>query len=186
MRRSRSRGPCARARTCSRGPSAGPGAGRGHPPRETRLGSDTYGFPYELTLEAAAEAGLAVDADQFRELMEDQRRRAKEARRELDADLRRLESYQDLSSRHGRTSFVGYETTTAEGRILGLLAGGEELASAAEGQEVELILDRTPFYAEGGGQVGDAGLVRTAGEAIAPGHRHRPGWRASSSTRPGW
>ncbi|HET7517236.1 MAG TPA: alanine--tRNA ligase, partial [Actinomycetes bacterium] len=136
---------------------------------------DTYGFPYELTLEAAAEAGLEVDADRFRELMEDQRRRAKEARRELDADLRRLESYRDLSSRHGRTSFVGYETTTAEGRILGLLADGEELASAAEGQEVELILDRTPFYAEGGGQVGDTGLVRTAGGAVLQVTDTRPG-----------
>ncbi|HEV3399753.1 MAG TPA: alanine--tRNA ligase, partial [Actinomycetes bacterium] len=136
---------------------------------------DTYGFPYELTLEAAAEAGLDVDADRFRQLMDDQRRRAKEARRELDADLRRLESYRDLSSRHGRTTFVGYETTTAEGRILGLLADGEELASAAEGDQVELILDRTPFYAEGGGQVGDTGLVRTGDGAVLQVTDTRPG-----------
>ena len=136
---------------------------------------DTYGFPYELTLEAAAEAGLDVDADRFRQLMDDQRRRAKEARRELDADLRRLESYRDLSSRHGRTSFVGYETTTAEGRILGLLADGEELAAAAEGDQVELILDRTPFYAEGGGQVGDTGLVRTGDGAVLQVTDTRPG-----------
>ncbi|HEV2870216.1 MAG TPA: alanine--tRNA ligase, partial [Actinomycetota bacterium] len=128
---------------------------------------DTYGFPYELTLEAAGEAGLDVDADRFRELMDDQRRRAKEARRELDADLRRLESYRDLSGRHGRTTFVGYDTTSAEGRILGLLADGEELAAAGEGDQVELILDRTPFYAEGGGQVGDTGTLRTdTGEAL--------------------
>jgi alanyl-tRNA synthetase len=127
---------------------------------------DTYGFPYELTLEAAAEAGLEVDADRFQELMEDQRRRAKEARRELDADLRRLESYRDLSARHGRTTFLGYQTTTAEGRLLGLLGDGEELAAASEGDQVELILDRTPFYAEGGGQVGDTGLVRTGGGAV--------------------
>jgi alanyl-tRNA synthetase len=136
---------------------------------------DTYGFPYELTLEAAAEAGLDVDADRFRQLMDDQRRRAKEARRELDADLRRLESYRDLSARHGRTSFVGYETTTAEGRILGLLADGEELAAAAEGDQVELILDRTPFYAEGGGQVGDTGLVRTGDGAVLQVTDTRPG-----------
>jgi alanyl-tRNA synthetase len=136
---------------------------------------DTYGFPYELTLEAAAEAGLDVDADRFRQLMDDQRRRAKEARRELDADLRRLESYRDLSGRHGRTSFVGYETTTAEGRILGLLADGEELAAAAEGDQVELILDRTPFYAEGGGQVGDTGLVRTGDGAVLQVTDTRPG-----------
>jgi alanyl-tRNA synthetase len=127
---------------------------------------DTYGFPYELTLEAAAEAGLDVDADRFQELMEDQRRRAKEARRELDADLRRLDAYRDLSGRHGRTNFVGYETTSAEGRILGLLRDGEELVAAEEGDQVELILDRTPFYAEGGGQVGDTGLVRTGDGAV--------------------
>jgi alanyl-tRNA synthetase len=136
---------------------------------------DTYGFPYELTLEAAAEVGLEVDADRFRQLMDDQRRRAKEARRELDADLRRLESYRDLSARHGRTAFVGYEATTAEGRILGLLRDGEELAAAGEGDQVELILDRTPFYAEGGGQVGDTGLVRTAGGAVLQVTDTRPG-----------
>ena len=136
---------------------------------------DTYGFPYELTLEAAAEAGLDVDADRFQQLMDDQRRRAKEARRELDADLRRLESYRDLSGRHGRTAFVGYETITAEGRILGLLADGEELAAAAEGDQVELILDRTPFYAEGGGQVGDTGLVRTGDGAVLQVTDTRPG-----------
>ncbi|MET0228206.1 MAG: alanine--tRNA ligase, partial [Actinomycetes bacterium] len=136
---------------------------------------DTYGFPYELTLEAAAEAGLDVDADRFQALMDDQRRRAKEARRELDTDLRRLESYRDLSSRHGRTTFVGYETTTAEGRILGLLADGEELAAAGEGDQVELILDRTPFYAEGGGQVGDTGLVRTGDGAVLQVTDTRPG-----------
>ena len=136
---------------------------------------DTYGFPYELTLEAAAEAGLDVDADRFQELMDEQRRRAKDARRELDADLRRLESYRDLSSRHGRTTFVGYETTTAEGRILGLLADGEELAEASEGDQVELILDRTPFYAEGGGQVGDTGLVRTGDGAVLQVTDTRPG-----------
>ncbi|MFL6271554.1 MAG: alanine--tRNA ligase [Actinomycetes bacterium] len=136
---------------------------------------DTYGFPYELTLEAAADAGLEVDADRFQELMEDQRRRAKEARRELDADLRRLESYRDLSARHGRTTFLGYQTTTAEGRLLGLLRDGEELAAASEGDQVELILDRTPFYAEGGGQVGDTGLVRTGGGAVLQVTDTRPG-----------
>jgi alanyl-tRNA synthetase len=136
---------------------------------------DTYGFPYELTLEAASEAGLEVDADRFRQLMDDQRRRAKEARRELDADLRRLDAYRDLSGRHGRTTFVGYETTAAEGRILGLLRDGEELPAAGEGDQVELILDRTPFYAEGGGQVGDTGLVRTGDGAVLQVTDTRPG-----------
>ena len=136
---------------------------------------DTYGFPYELTLEAAAEAGLDVDADRFRELMDDQRRRAKEARREMDADLRRLDAYRDLSGRHGRTTFVGYETTVSEGRILGLLRDGEELPAAGEGDQVELILDRTPFYAEGGGQVGDTGLIRTGSGAVLQVTDTRPG-----------
>jgi alanyl-tRNA synthetase len=136
---------------------------------------DTYGFPYELTVEAAEEAGLAVDADRFGELMEDQRRRAKEARKELAADLRRIESYRDLAGRHGRTGFVGYETTSADGRILGLLRDGEELTTAHEGDQVELILDRTPFYAEGGGQVGDSGTVRTAGGALLEVTDTRPG-----------
>ena len=127
---------------------------------------DTYGFPFELTLEAAEEAGLEVDRDRFAELMEEQRRRAKEARRELNADLRRIESYRDLIGRHGRTDFVGYEGTSAEGRVLGLLADGEEVEAAGAGRRVELILDRTPFYAEGGGQVGDRGTVRTAGGGL--------------------
>jgi alanyl-tRNA synthetase len=136
---------------------------------------DTYGFPYELTLEAAGEAGLDVDAERFGELMEEQRRRAKEARKELTADLRRIEAYRDLSARHGRTSFVGYEATAADGRIVGLLRDGEELTTAHEGDEVELILDRTPFYAEGGGQVGDTGTVRTAGGALLQVTDTRPG-----------
>ena len=92
---------------------------------------DTFGFPYELTVEAAEEAGLEVDAERFGELMEDQRRRAKEARKELAADLRRIESYRDLAGRHGRTGFVGYEATSADGRVLGLLRDGEELTAAA-------------------------------------------------------
>jgi alanyl-tRNA synthetase len=136
---------------------------------------DTYGFPYELTLEAAKEAGLEVDADRFGVLMEDQRRRAKEARKELAADLRRIEAYRDLAGRHGRTVFVGYETTSADGRVLGLLRDGEELAAAGEGDQVELVLDRTPFYAEGGGQVGDGGTVRTAGGAVLQVTDTRPG-----------
>jgi alanyl-tRNA synthetase len=136
---------------------------------------DTYGFPYELTLEAAEEAGLEVDADRFGVLMEDQRRRAKEARKELAADLRRIEAYRDLAGRHGRTVFVGYDTTSADGRILGLLRDGEELAAVGEGDQVELVLDRTPFYAEGGGQVGDSGTVRTAGGAVLQVTDTRPG-----------
>jgi alanyl-tRNA synthetase len=123
---------------------------------------DTYGFPFELTLEAAAEAGLGVDSDRFGELMEEQRRRASLARKELAGAQRKVAAYRELSQRFGRTAFVGYEQTSAEGRVLGLLGpDGEELTGAGEGQELELVLDRTPFYAESGGQVGDRGTVRT-------------------------
>jgi alanyl-tRNA synthetase len=123
---------------------------------------DTYGFPFELTVEVATDAGLEVDRDRFGELMEDQRRRAKEARREMVGAQRKLEAYRELSQRFGRTTFVGYEQTSAEGRVLGLLGpDGEELSSATQGQDVEVVLDRTPCYAESGGQVGDRGRIRT-------------------------
>jgi alanyl-tRNA synthetase len=124
---------------------------------------DTYGFPFELTVEVATEAGLEVDRERFGELMEEQRRRAKEARREMVGAQRKVEAYRELSQRFGRTNFVGYERTSAEARVLGLLdRDGEELTSAGAGSDVELVLDRTPFYAESGGQVGDKGIVRSS------------------------
>jgi len=128
---------------------------------------DTYGFPFELTLEAAEEAGLAIDRDRFEQLMDEQRRRAKEARKELAGAQRKLEAYRDLSARFGRTTFTGYDESSTAARLLGLLdPDGEELASATEGQQVELILDRTPFYAEAGGQVGDQGRIHTSDGAL--------------------
>jgi alanyl-tRNA synthetase len=136
---------------------------------------DTYGFPLELTLEAAEDAGLSVDRDHFAALMADQRRRAKEARKQLAGAQRKLEAYRDLAARFGPTSFVGYERTDAEARVLGLLRDGEELPAAAKGDEVELVLDRSPFYAEGGGQVGDTGTVRTVDGAVLEVTDTRPG-----------
>jgi alanyl-tRNA synthetase len=128
---------------------------------------DTYGFPFELTVELATDAGLQVDRDRFGELMEEQRRRAKEARREMIGAQRKVEAYRELSQRFGRTNFVGYERISAEARVLGLLGpDGEELSSARQSQDVEVVLDRTPFYAESGGQVGDRGTIRTADGAV--------------------
>jgi alanyl-tRNA synthetase len=128
---------------------------------------DTYGFPFELTVELATDAGLQVDRDRFGELMEEQRRRAKEARREMIGAQRKVEAYRELSQRFGRTNFVGYERISAEARVLGLLGpDGEELSSARQSQDVEVVLDRTPFYAESGGQVGDHGTIRTADGAV--------------------
>jgi alanyl-tRNA synthetase len=155
---------------------------------------DRYGFPYELTVEVAEEAGLSVDADRFAELMEEQRRRAQEARKGMAGAQRRLDAYRELTGRHGQTVFVGYDRTEAEARALALLRDGEMLASAVKGDELELILDRSPFYAEGGGQVGDTGTVETTAGAVLevldtkPGleglHVHRARM-ASGELRPG-
>ncbi|GAA4990096.1 alanine--tRNA ligase [Actinopolymorpha pittospori] len=126
---------------------------------------DTYGFPVDLTVEVAQEAGLDVDTERFATLMDAQRRRAQRARAPREADSGRDDTYRRLVTRHGPTSFVGYAHSTAEGTVLGLVRDGLEVVSASEGERVELLLDRTPMYAESGGQVGDTGIVRTASGA---------------------
>ncbi|MFC5751050.1 alanine--tRNA ligase [Actinomadura rugatobispora] len=137
---------------------------------------DTYGFPVDLTVDAARSAGLTVDADAFAELLEEQRRQAHQAGRERKGGaVARRDLYRDVVARHGLTSFVGYGTTASEGRVVALLDGSGPVPEASEGQEVELILDRSPFYAEGGGQVGDTGTVRTSGGAVLEVLDTRPG-----------
>ncbi|MCY0924887.1 alanine--tRNA ligase [Streptomyces sp. H27-H1] len=124
---------------------------------------DTFGFPVELTLESAHDAGLAVDEDRFKALLAAQQQRAKSGgKAKTAAALRRQEAYRELVARHGRTEFLGYERTTAEGTVLAVLDEGSPVAAASAGQQIELILDATPFYAERGGQVGDTGELRTA------------------------
>ncbi len=127
---------------------------------------DTYGFPIDLTLEMAAEAGLTVDEAGFRKLMAQQRERAK-----ADAAARRsghgdLGEYRTVLDAHGRTDFLGYSDLTAEARVIGLLVDGAAVPAAGEGSAVEVVLDRTPFYAEGGGQQADAGRLVGAGFAV--------------------
>jgi len=120
---------------------------------------DTYGFPLELTLELAEEAGLAVDRDGFAELMERQRAQARGAleRRREDVDA----ALAPLSAGLGPTRALAYEATEAEGTLQAILRGPEAVEMAGEGEAVHVVLDRTPFYAEGGGQVGDAGTIVT-------------------------
>ena len=113
---------------------------------------DTYGFPIELTREVAAERGRTVDDAGFEAAMAEQRARGREAGQRADADDQRLATYRDLVQRLGTTEFLGYETTEGEGQVLAVLP--------AEGS-AEVFLDRTPFYAEAGGQVGDTGELRT-------------------------
>jgi alanyl-tRNA synthetase len=116
--------------------------------------SDTFGFPLQLTQELAAEAGLEVDVDRFGELLEEQRRRAREAAKKVPIGL-------DAAG-VPPTEFVGYTRLDAEGKVAALLdAELRELAVAEEGDEVRIFLDVTPFYAEGGGQIGDQGVIRT-------------------------
>ena len=131
---------------------------------------DTYGFPIELTLEMASEAGLQVDEVGFRELMAEQRRRAKAdaaARKHAHADLT---AYRELVDA-GPTEFTGFDELSSEARILGIFVDGKRVPVVAhgtageggEGQRVELILDRTPLYAESGGQIADEGTISGTG-----------------------
>jgi len=121
--------------------------------------SDTFGFPVQLTEELAAEAGLTVDSDRFAELLEEQRSRARDAAKKVPIGL-------DAGAAPPST-FVGYDHLDAEGTIVSLLdTEFRELQGAEEGEEVRVFLDRTPFYAEGGGQVGDRGLIRTPSGVI--------------------
>jgi alanyl-tRNA synthetase len=139
---------------------------------------DTYGFPLELTLEMAAEAGLSVDEEGFRGLMAQQRQRAKAdaaARKQAHADL---SAYRDLVDA-GPTEFTGFSELTSEAKVLGIFVDGKRVpvvshnggfgGTAAGGgpapDRVELILDRTPFYAESGGQIADEGSIMGTGSS---------------------
>jgi alanyl-tRNA synthetase len=120
---------------------------------------DTYGFPIDLTLEIAAEQGLAVDEEGFRRLMTEQRRRAKAdaaARKTGHADL---SAYRSALDDGGPVEFTGYRKTSDEARVRALLGADGPLTGASEGDEVEVVLDATPFYAEGGGQQPDHGIL---------------------------
>ncbi len=118
---------------------------------------DTFGFPLELTLELAGERGVGVDVAGFNEEMEEQRRRARQAQAGgVGAAPERVSSYRDLYEQFGPTEFTGYEEEQSSGRVLAVLD-----PNGRDNGTFEVFLDRTPFYAESGGQVGDTGLVET-------------------------
>jgi len=126
---------------------------------------DTYGFPIDLTLEMAAEQGLSVDEEGFRRLMGEQRDRAKKDAAEKKTGNADVSVLAELLERSGAVTFTGYDEVAAEATILGLLVNGAPVPSAGQGTDVDVVLDRTPFYAEGGGQLADAGrIVMTSGE----------------------
>ncbi|WP_336097376.1 alanine--tRNA ligase [Roseovarius sp. CH_XMU1461] len=122
---------------------------------------DTYGFPLDLTQDALREKGREVDVSGFDEAMAEQKAKARAAwsgsGEAADATI-----WFDIAESHGTTDFLGYDTETAEGQIVALVADGAEVKSAAKGDSVQIILNQTPFYAESGGQVGDTGVIRSA------------------------
>ena len=127
---------------------------------------DTYGFPIDLTLEMAAEQGLAVDEDGFRSLMAQQRERAKADARERKAGVAATTAYREILESGGTTEFTGYREASSEATVIGLVRDGASVPAASVGAHVEVILDRTPFYAEAGGQLGDHGRLIDGGGTI--------------------
>jgi len=121
---------------------------------------DTYGFPIDLTLEMASEQGLSVDEDGFRRLMTEQRQRAKADAKAKKGQHAETGAYREIADSLGApVDFTGYDEVVSEGSVRGIVGDDGSVASAAEGDEVEIVLDRTPFYAEGGGQLADRGIV---------------------------
>ena len=119
---------------------------------------DTYGFPIDLTLEMASEQGLTVDADGFRSLMAEQKARAKADSKSKKAGAQATEVYRELRAA-GVTPFTGYVELATESSVRGIVRDGEAVAGASEGDVVEVVLEKTPFYAESGGQDSDAGTI---------------------------
>jgi alanyl-tRNA synthetase len=130
---------------------------------------DTYGFPIDLTLEMASEQGLTVDEEGFRRLMAQQRQRAKQDSLEKKMGNADISVFAGLLAKSGPVEFTGYDEISGDATVAGLLAGGVSVPAAGAGTEVEVILDRTPFYAEGGGQLADTGLIRVASAPGAAG-----------------
>jgi alanyl-tRNA synthetase len=124
---------------------------------------DTYGFPVELTEEYAQDAGLAIDHDGFEKEMELQRERARKARQETDS---MQVQGGDLGEFTVSSTFVGYDTLETNAKIIGIFKDGKLISSANQGEEIQLILDQTPFYAESGGQIADRGTITAEGLVI--------------------
>jgi alanyl-tRNA synthetase len=128
---------------------------------------DTYGFPIDLTLEMAAEQGLTVDEEGFRRLMAEQRERAKRDAAEKKTGNADISAFAEMLERSGTVTFTGYDQISGEATILGLLVNGAPVPVAGAGTEVDVVLDRTPFYAEGGGQLADSGTITADGGVVA-------------------
>ncbi len=122
--------------------------------------SDTYGFPLELTVELAADRGLRVDEQGFAGALEKQRKRSQSGRKFTHEVGTPIHTYAHLAEELQPTLFTGYEELITQTDVAGIIAEGEPVGRAMEGDEVEIILTATPFYAESGGQVGDTGSIQ--------------------------
>ena len=120
---------------------------------------DTYGFPFDLTLEMATEQGLSVDENGFRSLMKEQKERAKADAKSKKTGHTDLSEYRSIIDRVGSTKFLGYTEVSSEAALKAILVNGKEVAEATVGTDVEIVLDRTPFYSEAGGQLADGGTI---------------------------
>lgn len=128
---------------------------------------DTYGFPIDLTLEMASEKGVQVDQVRFRDLMEEQRERARADSRSKKAGHIDASTFHKIAEAIGGASdFIGYDDYAGEATVAGILVDGAPVVSVDAPAEVEIILDRTPFYSESGGQQADNGTIRVAGGAV--------------------
>ena len=133
---------------------------------------DTFGFPIDLTREIASEREVEVDLAGFEAAMDRQRARARAAWKGSEA-AEAAEVYRSLLDEHGLTDFVGYEFEASDGVILSMVVDGETVDRADKGREVEMFLDKSPFYAEAGGQVGDTGVIETdTGTAVVTDTQH--------------
>ena len=117
---------------------------------------DTYGFPVEMTQEIGAERNITVDMTGFEKEMEAQKNRAR-SHAQFDGDHARVRLYEELGV--GNTNFTGYETLNGKSVVVGLISMGLSVTEVSQGEELQLVLRETPFYAEGGGQVGDGGTI---------------------------
>ncbi len=126
---------------------------------------DTYGFPIDLTLEMASEAGLSVDSERFRTLMQEQKDRAKADARAKKGGAVDTEAYRSLRAA-GETPFLGFTDLSVDSRVRGIVSDGALVQVARPGDVVEVVLDETPFYAEAGGQDADSGVLTGSGLAL--------------------
>ena len=127
---------------------------------------DTYGFPFDLTLEMAREEGLEVDEDGFRRLMKEQKDRAKADAKAKKSGHTDVSVYKAIADKSGKSEFVGYAQQNSESKVTGIVVDGVGVASASEGEDVDIVLNRTPFYAEGGGQLADGGRITLSNGAV--------------------